>query len=232
MRRLTILRSAFVARILTTVLTYTLTPSLLMAMATTNPRTSSFKQASAKNTDFMHARYYSPNLGRFLSVDPVGGTVGSSQSWNRYSYVQNNPVNLTDPTGMCLEDLCIVEGAAAYALFKAATVGAGALAVAVTAIFVSDEMDDADTVRDPVQDLRDKSELGPGSKGRTKEWHVAWGSDPQEDFDSLPLTDVGTSQDGGAQVGTLPDGRTVSLYPESTSGRDPTLDVQERKLIL
>jgi uncharacterized protein RhaS with RHS repeats len=47
----------------------------------------------------MHARYYSPNLGRFLSVDPVGGTVGSSQSWNRYSYVRNNPIRSTDPTG-------------------------------------------------------------------------------------------------------------------------------------
>ena len=49
--------------------------------------------------DYMHARYYSPNLGRFLSVDSVGGTVGSSQSWNRYSYVINNPVKLLDPDG-------------------------------------------------------------------------------------------------------------------------------------
>jgi uncharacterized protein RhaS with RHS repeats len=47
----------------------------------------------------MHARYYSPNLGRFLSVDPAGGSVGSSQSWNRYSYVLNNPLNLVDPDG-------------------------------------------------------------------------------------------------------------------------------------
>ena len=49
--------------------------------------------------DYMHARYYNLNLGRFLSVDPIGGTVGSSQSWNRYSYVRNNPLNLIDPDG-------------------------------------------------------------------------------------------------------------------------------------
>jgi hypothetical protein len=53
-----------------------------------------------ETTDSMHARYYSPNLGRFVSVDPVGGVVGSSQSWNRYSYVNNNPIVLIDPTGM------------------------------------------------------------------------------------------------------------------------------------
>lgn len=47
----------------------------------------------------MHARYYSPNLGRFVSVDPIGGRIGSSQSWNRYAYVQNNPLKFTDPEG-------------------------------------------------------------------------------------------------------------------------------------
>lgn len=50
--------------------------------------------------DYMHARYYSPEFGRFLTVDPVGGDVGVSQSWNRYSYVKNNPTNRVDPTGM------------------------------------------------------------------------------------------------------------------------------------
>lgn len=38
---------------------------------------------------------------RFLSTDPADtGKVGSSQSWNRYSYVQNNPAGRVDPTGM------------------------------------------------------------------------------------------------------------------------------------
>jgi len=49
--------------------------------------------------DYMHARHYSLNIGRFLSVDPQGGKVGSSQSWNRYSYVRNSPIAYIDPSG-------------------------------------------------------------------------------------------------------------------------------------
>ncbi len=49
--------------------------------------------------DYMHARHCSPLTGRFLSVDPVGGTPGRPQSWNRYAYVGDNPMNDTDPTG-------------------------------------------------------------------------------------------------------------------------------------
>ncbi len=47
----------------------------------------------------MHARFGSPVTGRFLSVDPVLGRAAQPQSWNRYSYALNNPVNYTDPTG-------------------------------------------------------------------------------------------------------------------------------------
>jgi|GEM_PF-3295486 len=49
--------------------------------------------------DYMHARYYNPKMGRFLSVDPEIGNPHSPQSWNGYSYVLNNPMIFVDPTG-------------------------------------------------------------------------------------------------------------------------------------
>jgi len=49
--------------------------------------------------DYMFKRYYSQHLARFLSTDPMGGKIGSSQSWNRYLYIQNSPINGIDPDG-------------------------------------------------------------------------------------------------------------------------------------
>ena len=52
---------------------------------------------------YMQARYYDPVVGRFLSTDPVGFESGGVDYFNRYSYVNNSPVNLVDPTGMASE---------------------------------------------------------------------------------------------------------------------------------
>ena len=53
----------------------------------------------------MNGRIYDPKLGRFLQADPVIQFPNYSQSWNRYSYVLNNPLNATDPTGYFLGKL-------------------------------------------------------------------------------------------------------------------------------
>ncbi len=46
---------------------------------------------------YMRARYYDPNVGRFISEDPIGFEGGDV---NLYAYVGNNPVNLVDPNGL------------------------------------------------------------------------------------------------------------------------------------
>ncbi|MDJ0947274.1 MAG: RHS repeat-associated core domain-containing protein, partial [Kiloniellales bacterium] len=48
----------------------------------------------------MNGRVYDPVLGRFLSADPFVPSPTATQSFNRYSYVGNNPLSYTDPTGL------------------------------------------------------------------------------------------------------------------------------------
>ena len=46
-----------------------------------------------------NARFYSPKLGRFLSADTLVSNPLNPQTLNRFSYVRNNPLRYTDPTG-------------------------------------------------------------------------------------------------------------------------------------
>ena len=60
----------------------------------------------------MQARYYDPVIGRFLSIDPVTFTSsGHPASFNRYAYSLNDPVNLTDPTGTCVDGITCTDPA-------------------------------------------------------------------------------------------------------------------------
>ena len=59
--------------------------------------------AAGNSLDYMHARYYSPTGGRFLSTDKGKAQAQRPQSWNRYSYCWGDPVQLTDPTGNIVE---------------------------------------------------------------------------------------------------------------------------------
>jgi len=45
------------------------------------------------------ARFYSPKLGRFISPDSIVPNQFNPQDLNRFSYVLNNPLRYTDPTG-------------------------------------------------------------------------------------------------------------------------------------
>ena len=57
---------------------------------------------SSSGFEYAMNRYYSAGYGRFLTVDPFGGSahVRIPQSWNRYQYAASDPVNRRDPSGL------------------------------------------------------------------------------------------------------------------------------------
>ncbi|MCI0479088.1 RHS repeat-associated core domain-containing protein, partial [Candidatus Uhrbacteria bacterium] len=46
---------------------------------------------------YLNARYYDPEIGRFTAPDPI---MRLGQKLNRYAYARNNPINLSDPSGL------------------------------------------------------------------------------------------------------------------------------------
>ena len=52
---------------------------------------------------YLRARYYDPEIGRFISRDPFSGYMAVPESQNMYAYAHNNPVRFVDPSGECVE---------------------------------------------------------------------------------------------------------------------------------
>ena len=65
-----------------------------------------YERDNETGLDYAQARYYASAQGRFTSVDPLMASARpiNPQTWNRYSYTGNNPINLTDPSGMIAGD--------------------------------------------------------------------------------------------------------------------------------
>jgi RHS repeat-associated protein len=103
----------------------------------------------------LNGRIYDPLIARMTSADPMVPDPLNGQAWNRYSYVVNNPLAFTDPSGYCFLGLCGL-GNAFNNLFKdfqhllrdvpivgtiievaAAAICLGAVVCAVTAAFLS-----------------------------------------------------------------------------------------------
>lgn len=68
----------------------------------------------------MNGRVYDPVLGRFLSADPYVQDSSDSQAYNRYSYLTNNPLGGTDPSGFFgLKDVVKIVAIVVVAYFTA-----------------------------------------------------------------------------------------------------------------
>jgi len=54
---------------------------------------------------YYNARYYDPEIGRFISPDAIIPDWKNPQAWNKYSYVFNNPLKYTDNSGHILDTI-------------------------------------------------------------------------------------------------------------------------------
>ena len=71
-------------------------------LANQNYKFTGKERDSESGLDNFEARDNASSMGRFMSPDPanIGANRLNPQSWNAYSYSLNNPLNLTDPTGL------------------------------------------------------------------------------------------------------------------------------------
>ncbi len=83
---------------------------------------------------YMRARYYSPDMRRFVNADILHGEISDSTSLNRYSYVNGNPVSYVDPFGLAKwweTALKVTAGVAVIAGLAVATVATGGTAAVI-----------------------------------------------------------------------------------------------------
>lgn len=79
--------------------------------------------------DYFGARYYTAASARFTTPDPVlpiEDALVNPQRWNRYSYVLNRPLDLTDPDGRCPSCLALLQRYGTQAAQMASRYGAAA----------------------------------------------------------------------------------------------------------
>jgi RHS repeat-associated protein len=92
--------------------------------------------------DYADQRYYASDYGRFSSEDQYQASAGPSDpgSWNRYAYVEGDPINASNPRGQMMCQTCVsggVHGSVIYrlkgiAIFAGFCLGFGTLAESVS----------------------------------------------------------------------------------------------------
>ncbi len=72
---------------------------------TSNQRFTSYDRSGTTGLDYAMNRTYNSGQSRFTQVDPIGmasASIGNPQSLNMFAYVQNNPIDFTDPIGLLM----------------------------------------------------------------------------------------------------------------------------------
>lgn len=76
-------------------------------LQTTDFKFGTYQRDQESGLDYAQQRFFTSQFKRFMSPDPLFGDISDPQSLNRYAYVENDPINAIDPTGM---DGCTVFG--------------------------------------------------------------------------------------------------------------------------
>jgi RHS repeat-associated protein len=79
----------------------------------------SYDRDSESGLDYALARYYDSRTGTFCSADPLAGSPDDPQSWNRYPYGRNDPIDVTDPSGQSWWSSLLIDAGVAVASYFA-----------------------------------------------------------------------------------------------------------------
>jgi RHS repeat-associated protein len=83
------------------------------------------------NLYYYNARWYDPELGRFIQADTIVPDPVSSKSYDRYSYVNNNPIRFSDPSGRAAVPFSVCQIAPALAAYCTSVYGVGVSTITV-----------------------------------------------------------------------------------------------------
>jgi len=204
------------------------------------------------NLDLVHmnGRIYDPLIGRFLTADPEVQSPENSQSYNRYTYVWNNPTNLTDPTGFDAEKGgCEDESKCASQKLREATreftrTSGGALPAFFGYSFFRGAVSNGNVNSGPSGENKSKNESPPASQSKeAKEggsapstgpdiWNVRHRTEifavPQSRGFAFTAVDVGTGQWLSGEFNTTTTTNTNDLEPGNyTISPRPHVEVKE-----